>query len=92
MSLRVRRILKPSLLVKNLSKTWVESDNISATMLLTLKSDPSWTQFRLTVGAPDAEAKFKKAIDAAVKIDVNAVVYPVFYVRIDIKPIRLIFI
>ena len=50
------------------------------------KPDPSWKQFRLTVGAPDAEAKFKKAIEAAGKTDVNAMVYPVLYVRIDIKP------
>ena len=49
------------------------------------KLDPSWTQFRLTVGAPDAEAKFKKAIDAAGKTEVNAMVYPVLYVRIVIK-------
>ena len=49
------------------------------------KPDPSWKQFRLTVGAPDAEAKFKKAIEAAGKTDVNALVYPVLYVRIDIK-------
>jgi hypothetical protein len=49
------------------------------------KPDPSWTQFRLTVGAPDAEAKFKKAIEEAGKADVNAMVYPVLYVRIDIK-------
>ena len=46
----------------------------------------SWTQFKLTVGAPDAEAKFKTAIDEAVKTDANAKVYPVLYVRIDIKP------
>ena len=50
------------------------------------RSDPNWTQFRLTVGAPDAEAKFKKAIDAAAKTDANAVVYPVLYVRTGIKP------
>ena len=54
-------------------------------MSLTANSDPSWTQFRLTVGAPDAEAKFKKAIDEAGKTEVNAMVYPVLYVRIDIK-------
>ena len=53
------------------------------------KSDPSWKQFRLTVGAPDAEAKFKKAIEAAGKTDSNAMLYPVLYVSIDIKPDRL---
>lgn len=46
-------------------------------------SDPSWRQFRLTVGAPDAEAKFKTAINTAIQTDNNAKAYPVIYVRID---------
>ncbi|KAF8797821.1 hypothetical protein BYT27DRAFT_7204023 [Phlegmacium glaucopus] len=41
--------------------------------------DPSWRQFRLTVGAPDAEAKFKTAINEAVQSNANAKVYPVIY-------------
>ena len=88
MSPRVRRTLKLLLLKKNSLKTWVGSDKFVYNDIAHPKSDPSWTQFRLTVGAPDAEAKFKKAIEAAGKFDVNAVVYPVLYVRIDIKPDR----
>ncbi|KAF9481500.1 hypothetical protein BDN70DRAFT_876298 [Pholiota conissans] len=41
--------------------------------------DTQWTQFRLTVGAPDAEAKFKAALEDAAKEDKNAAVYPVIY-------------
>lgn len=54
------------------------------------KSDPNWRQFRLTVGAPDAEARFKTAINEAMKTNANAKVYPVIYVRIVTKPDTLI--
>ncbi|KAF8968508.1 hypothetical protein BDZ97DRAFT_1798782 [Flammula alnicola] len=43
------------------------------------KLDPNWTQFRLTVGAPDAEAKFKEALDIAANEDRNVKTYPVIY-------------
>ncbi|EAU83704.2 hypothetical protein CC1G_05608 [Coprinopsis cinerea okayama7 len=41
--------------------------------------DPNWRQFRLTVGAPDAEAKFKSAVEAAAKENANAREYPALY-------------
>ncbi|KAH6905576.1 hypothetical protein BKA70DRAFT_1372977 [Coprinopsis sp. MPI-PUGE-AT-0042] len=41
--------------------------------------DPNWRQFRLTVGAPDAEAKFKKEVEAAARKDSNAAQYPALY-------------
>ncbi|KAF8151436.1 hypothetical protein B0H34DRAFT_727589 [Crassisporium funariophilum] len=41
--------------------------------------DPTWRQFRLSVGAPDAEAKFKGAIEEATRTDSNARNYPVIY-------------
>ncbi|TFK43105.1 hypothetical protein BDQ12DRAFT_165045 [Crucibulum laeve] len=41
--------------------------------------DPVWRQFRLSVGAPDAEAKFKNSVAEAQKIDNNAKKYPVLY-------------
>ncbi|KAF6754673.1 hypothetical protein DFP72DRAFT_812438 [Ephemerocybe angulata] len=41
--------------------------------------DPNWRQFRLSVGAPDAEAKFKTAVQAATSTSSNAKTYPVLY-------------
>ncbi|KAH9475092.1 Ubiquitin-conjugating enzyme E2Q-like protein 1 [Psilocybe cubensis] len=42
--------------------------------------DPSWRQFRLTVGAPEAEAKFKEALQQAATEDPNVRTYPVIYI------------
>ncbi|KIY71906.1 hypothetical protein CYLTODRAFT_389638 [Cylindrobasidium torrendii FP15055 ss-10] len=41
--------------------------------------DPSWKQFRFTVGAPDMEARFKGAADDAKKRDQNARKFPTLY-------------
>ncbi|KAH9895584.1 hypothetical protein C8Q73DRAFT_688553 [Cubamyces lactineus] len=41
--------------------------------------DPTWRQFRLSVGAPDAEAKFRKAIQMAKKEDQRARQFPSLY-------------
>ncbi|KAF7436633.1 hypothetical protein PC9H_003466 [Pleurotus ostreatus] len=41
--------------------------------------DPSWRQFRFSVGAPDAEAKFKTAIHAAQGRCKNAKKFPTLY-------------
>ncbi|KAJ2925630.1 hypothetical protein H1R20_g11464, partial [Candolleomyces eurysporus] len=41
--------------------------------------DKNWRQFRLTVGAPDAEAKFNTAVKLASAADKNASKYPVLY-------------
>ncbi|KAJ6535050.1 hypothetical protein B0H19DRAFT_963825, partial [Mycena capillaripes] len=38
--------------------------------------DSAWRQFRFSVGAPDAEAKFQKALQTATKSDSNAKKYP----------------
>ncbi|KAI5891455.1 uncharacterized protein SCHCODRAFT_02629145 [Schizophyllum commune H4-8] len=38
--------------------------------------DSEWRQFRFTVGAPDAEARFRASIEAAVKKDQNAMNFP----------------
>ena len=43
--------------------------------------DPDWRQFRFTIGAPDAEARFKASVAEAQKTDVNARKYPGLYVR-----------
>lgn len=43
--------------------------------------DKTWRQFRFSVGAPDAEARFKANVDAAVKEDKNAKKFPSLYVR-----------
>lgn len=59
-------------------------------MFLTSSSLPSydiaanWKQYRLTVGAPDMEAKFKAAVDKAKTKNANARKYPVLYVSLRI--------
>jgi ubiquitin-conjugating enzyme E2 Q len=40
----------------------------------------SWRQFRFNVGAPDAEAKFKDAVEQAQQKHVNAREFPILYV------------
>ena len=40
-----------------------------------------WRQFRFSVGAPDAEARFRMAIQQAQVEDANARLYPSLYVR-----------
>lgn len=44
-------------------------------------TDPNWRQFRFSVGAPDAEAKYKAALQEVQKVNANAVHYPSLYVR-----------
>ncbi|KAH9929262.1 uncharacterized protein B0H18DRAFT_1084285 [Fomitopsis serialis] len=41
--------------------------------------DPSWRQFRFSVGAPDAEAKFQSALAEVQQTDANSVKYPSLY-------------
>ncbi|KAF7320888.1 UBIQUITIN-CONJUGAT-2 domain-containing protein [Mycena chlorophos] len=41
--------------------------------------DPVWRQFRFSVGAPDAEAKFQKALEMAKSSDNNAKKFPSLY-------------
>ncbi|KAJ7458741.1 hypothetical protein B0H11DRAFT_2286534 [Mycena galericulata] len=41
--------------------------------------DSAWRQFRFSVGAPDAEAKFQKAVKLATESDTNAKRYPSLY-------------
>ncbi|KAJ7763374.1 hypothetical protein B0H16DRAFT_1311189 [Mycena metata] len=41
--------------------------------------DPAWRQFRFSVGAPDAEAKFQKAQQKSTATDPNAKKYPSIY-------------
>jgi ubiquitin-conjugating enzyme E2 Q len=44
--------------------------------------DPSWLQFRFSVGAPNAEEKFQKAIEEAKQESKRAKEYPVLYVSL----------
>lgn len=46
----------------------------------TAQSDPTWRQFRFSVGAPDAEAKFRTAVQEAQVRNQNARTYPSLYV------------
>ncbi|KAK0467149.1 uncharacterized protein EV420DRAFT_1507476 [Desarmillaria tabescens] len=48
---------------------------ISGAELIT-NLDPSWRQFRFSVGAPDAEAKFQAAVTQSQATNANAVKYP----------------
>ncbi|KAJ7120629.1 hypothetical protein C8R43DRAFT_1151577 [Mycena crocata] len=41
--------------------------------------DPAWRQFRFSVGTPDAEAMFQKAVKSATETDANAKKYPSLY-------------
>ncbi|KAJ7579700.1 hypothetical protein C8J56DRAFT_963387, partial [Mycena floridula] len=41
--------------------------------------DPAWRQYRFSVGAPDVEDKFAKAVAQAVASDANAQKYPSLY-------------
>ena len=45
-------------------------------------SASSWRQFRFSVGAPDAEAKFQAAVVEAKKKDKNAKKFPSLFVRL----------
>ena len=45
-------------------------------------TDSSWRQFRFSVGAPDAEAKYKTALQEVQKVNANALKYPSLYVRL----------
>ena len=50
-------------------------------MLFCGLAGPEWRQFRFSVGAPDAEAKFRKALQQAQAQSANARKYPSLYVR-----------
>ena len=45
-------------------------------------TDSNWRQFRFSVGAPDAEAKYKTALQEVQKVNANAQKYPSLYVRL----------
>ena len=44
--------------------------------------DPNYRQFRFSVGAPEAETKFKQAVQSAQQSSRNATQYPSLYVRV----------
>ncbi|KAJ3509436.1 hypothetical protein NLJ89_g5227 [Agrocybe chaxingu] len=48
--------------------------------------DPTWRQFRMTVGAPDAEARFMGALEQAKTENANAQKYPVIYLGVPWFP------
>ena len=49
---------------------------------MTESTDSSYRQFRFSVGAPEAETKFKQAVQMAQQTNKNAVKYPSIYVRV----------
>lgn len=58
-----------------------ESCGTTRPFSLPITTDSGWRQFRFTIGAPDAEAKFKAAVAEAQQTDINARMYPSLYVR-----------
>ena len=53
----------------------------SAAVKYVRAAGPEWKQFRFSVGAPDAEAKYRQAIVEAQKESRKARDYPSLYVR-----------
>jgi len=51
-------------------------------ILLTSSVDSNYRQFRFSVGAPEAETKFKQAVQSAQQISANAMKYPSLYVGV----------
>ena len=49
---------------------------------LTMPADSNYRQFRFSVGAPEAETKFKQAVQSAQQTNRNAMKYPSLYVRV----------
>lgn len=47
---------------------------------LNYSAGAEWRQFRFTIGAPDAEAKFQKALELAQAQDENVLSFPCLYV------------
>jgi hypothetical protein len=45
-----------------------------------LPPDPAYKQYRFSIGSPDLEARFQKALQAAQAQDVHTRNYPVLYV------------
>jgi hypothetical protein len=57
---------------------------------LPLHTDSAWRQFRFSVGAPDAEATFQKALQNATMTDANAKESPSLYVRACSPPLAFL--
>jgi hypothetical protein len=51
-------------------------------LISAVSADPDYRQFRFSVGAPEAETKFKQAVNSAQQISHNAMKYPSLYVRV----------
>lgn len=76
-------------LIKNLGETIFFLYRIHKYVSL-YRLDPNWRQFRMTVGAPDAEAKFMGAVKVAMEEDSNARHYPVIYVHTPVTLLRIV--
>ena len=50
-------------------------------LISVVSADPDYRQFRFSVGAPEAETKFKQAVYNAQQTSHNAMKYPSLYVR-----------
>jgi hypothetical protein len=52
-----------------------------APLISFIHTDSNYRQFRFSVGAPEAETKFKQAVQNAQQTNRNALDYPSLYVR-----------
>lgn len=52
-----------------------------APLISFIHTDSNYRQFRFSVGAPEAETKFKQAVQDAQQTNRNALDYPSLYVR-----------
>lgn len=66
--------------IQNLGTTGLFHLLLPHSPVLVALVDPAWRQFRFSVGAPDAEAKFKAAVEDVQKTDKNAKKFPSLYV------------
>ncbi|KAK7060762.1 hypothetical protein VNI00_000494 [Paramarasmius palmivorus] len=60
-------------ILKNIGK---ELRFLARMWLTQCPADPIWKQYRFSVGAPDAEAKFKASVQNAQQVDMNCVNFP----------------
>ena len=76
----LEELTEPSDLVQGVG-TEVTLTGRGPLLILSVSVDFNYRQFRFSVGAPEAETKFKQAVQSAQQISHNANEYPSLYVR-----------
>ncbi|KAI0773052.1 hypothetical protein BD413DRAFT_538699, partial [Trametes elegans] len=65
--------------VKNMGTCCNQAFATGCALTTAPRGDPTWRQFRFSVGAPDAEAKFRRAVQQAQQENSNARQFPSLY-------------